>query len=162
MRNCFLLISSFLTREECFQYESAPNFLKTTLFFKIVEHCNIIRVSSETTWTQTFIHHSKIVYCYDFPIALLARSPICLPPNLIPSVEFNQLICWSEMITDLTFDRNNAFVCHAVRASLLISQWSYSVHSVNKLGWSAVAAAPPSPLPPRRVPRPQQTKHLGK
>lgn len=38
------------------------------------------------------------------------------------------------MITDLTFDRNNAFVCHAVRASLLISQQSYSVHSVNKLG----------------------------
>lgn len=37
------------------------------------------------------------------------------------------------MITDLTFDRNNGFVCHAVRASLVISQQSY-FNSVNKLG----------------------------
>lgn len=38
------------------------------------------------------------------------------------------------MIRDLTFDRNNGFVCHAVRVrtSLLISQQSY-FHSVNKL-----------------------------
>lgn len=136
-----LIISSLLSHEE-----DVLNTDLLTASWKQHYIWRYLRVAiylSKTTWTN--IHHSMVVFCYDFAIATCPRSIIYNP---IPSVKFNQLICRSEMITDLTFDRNNGFVCHAVRASLLILQQSY-FYSVNKLKWSAVAvAAAPAPNKP--------------